>query len=188
MAKITNGAQPTQSLEDANIYLFMDGFSDETVKPVIDFILRKNLLPVNARPKHLTLIINSPGGELPSAFALIDIMKGSAIPIHTLGLGMIASCGLLTFMSGAKGHRILTPNTNILSHQFSWLNWGKEHELVASAKQVDLLSQKMIALYKECTGLTEAKIREVLLPEKDVWLSAKEAVKYKLADKIKATY
>ena len=177
-----------QSVEESNIYLFMEHFESETVKPVIDFILRKNLLPTNVRPKHLTLIINSPGGELASAFALIDIMKGSAIPVHTVGLGMIASCGLLTFMSGAKGHRVLTPNTNILSHQFSWMNWGKEHELVASAKQVDMLSQKMIALYKECTNLPESKIREILLPEKDVWLSAKEAVKYKLADKIKATY
>lgn len=186
--KKQNSPHSSQSLEDSNIYLFMEPFESETVKPVIDFILRKNLMPANSRPKHLTLIINSPGGELASAFALIDIMKGSAIPVHTLGLGMIASCGLLTFMSGAKGHRVLTPNTNILSHQFSWMNWGKEHELVASAKQVDLLSQKMIALYKECTGLPEAKIREILLPEKDVWLSAKEAVKYKLADKIKSTY
>jgi len=188
MKKITNNTQQPRSLEDANIYLFMEDFNSESVKPVIDFILRKNLLPENLKPKYLTLIINSPGGELPSAFALIDIMKGSAIPVHTVGLGMIASCGLLTFMSGAKGHRVLTPNTNILSHQFSWVNYGKEHELVASAKQVDLLGQKMISLYKECTGLSEAKIKEFLLPEKDVWLSAKEAVKYKLADKIKATY
>jgi ATP-dependent Clp protease protease subunit len=176
------------SLEENNIYLFMEDFNSETVKPVIDFILRKNLLPSNVRPKHLTLIINSPGGELPSALALIDVMKGSTIPVHTVGLGMIASCGLLTFMSGAKGYRTLTPNTNILSHQFSWGTYGKEHELIATTKQVDLLSEKMIALYKECTGLSESKIKEILLPEKDVWLSAKEAVKYKLADKVKATY
>ena len=55
------------SLEKNNIYLFMEDFNSETVKPVIDFILRKNLMPTNVRPKHLTLIINSPGGELPSA-------------------------------------------------------------------------------------------------------------------------
>ena len=188
MKKSANGAVPAQSLEENNIYLFMDGFDSETVRPLIDFILRKNLMPSASRPKHLTLIINSPGGDLAAAFALIDIMKGSAIPIHTVGLGMIASCGLLTFMSGAKGYRTLTPNTSVLSHQFSWMNWGKEHELVASAKQVDMLSQKMIALYKECTGLPESKIKEILLPEKDVWLSAKEAVKYKIADRIKSTY
>ena len=47
------------------------------------------------------------------AFALIDTMKGSAIPIKTVGLGLIASCGIPTFMSGTKGRRIITSNTSI---------------------------------------------------------------------------
>ena len=34
--------------------------------------------------------------------------------------------------------------------------------------------------------LFQKKIRELLLPAEDVWLSAKEAVKYGIADKIKA--
>jgi ATP-dependent protease ClpP protease subunit len=35
-----------------------------------------------------------------AAFALIDVIRGSAIPVHTIGLGVIASAGLLTFISG----------------------------------------------------------------------------------------
>ena len=46
----------------------------------------------------------------------------------------------------------------------------------------------MIEHYKKCTGMSEKKIREVLLPAQDVWLSAKEAVKYGIADKIKEVY
>ena len=46
----------------------------------------------------------------------------------------------------------------------------------------------MMAHYKKCTGLSEKKIREILLPAEDVWLSAKEAVKYGIADKIVSTY
>jgi len=46
----------------------------------------------------------------------------------------------------------------------------------------------MINHYKKCTGLSEKVIREVLLPAEDVWLSAEEAVKYKIADKIVETY
>ena len=156
------------SLEDHNIYLFMDDFNNEKIRPVIDFILRKNMMPVGKRPKYLQLIINSPGGEMPSAFALIDVMKGSAIPIHTLGLGQISSCGILTFMAGTKGHRIITPNTTILSHQYSWGSVGKEHELLARVKEFDLTSQRMLNLYKSCTGLPEKKIRELLLPPEDV--------------------
>ena len=178
----------THDLDHNNVYLFMDQFISSSVKPIIDFILRKNFLPQSARPEYLTLIINSPGGDLNAAFALIDVMKGSSIPVHTLGIGQISSCGLLTFMSGAKGHRILTPNTSILSHQYSWGNFGKEFELVARVKEFELTSERMIKLYKHCTGLDEKTIRKVLLPEKDVWLSAEEAVKYGIADDIKETY
>ena len=45
----------------------------------------------------------------------------------------------------------------------------------------------MIEHYKKCTGLKEKQIREVLLPQ-DVWLSAEDAVKYGIADKIVSTY
>ena len=147
-----------------------------------------HLLPQKERPKEITLIINSPGGEVHSAFALIDTMKGSAIPIKTVGLGMIASCGILTFMAGTKGRRVITPNTSILSHQYSWGSVGKEHELFARVREFELSTQRMMDHYKKCTGLSEKKIREILLPAEDVWLSAKEAVKYGIADKIVSTY
>ena len=146
------------------------------------------MAPDSERPKELTLIINSPGGDVHAAFALIDTMKASGIPIKTVGLGIIASCGILTFMAGTKGKRILTPNTSILSHQYSWGSGGKEHELFARVREFELSSERMVEHYKKCTGMSEKKIREVLLPAKDVWLSAKEAVKYGIADKIKEVY
>ena len=176
------------TLQDNFTYLFMEDFDPKTVKPVIDWILRCNFMADKARPERLNLIINSPGGCVNSAMALIDVMKGSVIPVHTLGIGQISSCGLLTFMSGTKGHRVLTPNTSILSHQYSWGSHGKEHELIARVKEFELTSARLMALYKHCTGLSETKIREVLLPARDVWLTAEEAVELGVADKIKATY
>jgi ATP-dependent Clp protease protease subunit len=176
------------TLQDNFTYLFMEDFDPKTVKPVIDWILRCNFMTDSKRPERLQLIINSPGGCLNSALALIDVMKGSAIPVHTMGIGQISSCGLLTFIAGTKGHRVLTPNTSILSHQYSWGSHGKEHELLARVKEFELTSTRLMALYKHCTGLTETKIREVLLPARDVWLTAEEAVELGVADKIKATY
>ena len=88
-------------------------------------------------------------------------------------------------MSGEKGSRFLTPNTSILSHQFSWGSWGKEHELFAATKAFDIVTEQMINHYKKCTGLTVKKIREVLLPPEDRWLTAKEALKLNICDGIK---
>ena len=180
--------QPGMMMWDAGIMYFADGFDAKTTTPVINTIIEKNLLPNSQRPNELTLVINSPGGQVHSAFALIDTMKGSAIPVKTVGLGMIASCGLLTFMSGTKGRRVLTPNTSILSHQYSWGSGGKEHELFARVREFELSTERMINHYKKCTGLSEKKVRDILLPPEDRWLSAKEAVKYGIADKIVSTY
>lgn len=177
--------ESSNDLEDHNIHLFMDDVDSKSVRPAIEFIMQKNLLPNNKRPKHLTLIINSPGGDLNAAFALIDIMRGSKIPVRTVGLGEISSCGLLIFMSGEKGKRIITPNTSILSHQYSWGSHGKEHELFARVREFELTSARLMSHYKKCTGLDEKTIKKILLPAEDVWLDAKQAVKYGIADEVK---
>lgn len=173
-----------QSLSDNGIYYLASEFSISTVKDVITWILDSNFQS-NTKFDHLTLIITSYGGDLFSSFALIDVMRGSAIPIHTVGLGVVASAGLMTFIAGKKGHRIITPNTSILSHQWTAGAYGKEHELVATQRQFDLTTQRTIAHYKRCTGLTEKKIREKLLPPQDVWLCSDEALELGLVDTVK---
>ena len=186
--------QPQQGVLDPSAELFIRGHhvfmgdvTQETMKPLIDWIISENFNK-EKKKKELTLGICSPGGDLNACFALVDIMKGSKIPIRTIGMGMIASCGLIMFISGTKGRRILTPNTSILSHQYSWGTYGKEHELFAVVKEYDLTTQRMIAHYKKCTGLSEKDIRKYLLPPHDVWLSAKEAKKLGLCYTITSTY
>ena len=185
--------QPPQPLDPSSElfmrgqHVFMGDVTQESMKPLIDWIISENFNKKNKK-KELTLGICSPGGDLNACFALVDVMKGSQIPIRTIGMGMIASCGLLMFISGTKGRRILTPNTSILSHQYSWGSYGKEHELFAQVKEYDLTTERIVNHYKKCTGLSEKDIRKYLLPPHDVWLSAKEAKKLGLCDSIKATY
>ena len=177
-------------LADRGFKTFMGDVTFDSMKPIIDWIIAENFNKDTGIRKHkeLTLAICSKGGDLNACFALVDVMKGSQIPIRTIGMGLIASCGLVLFISGSKGRRFLTPNTSILSHQYSWGNYGKEHELFAVVKEYDLTTERMINHYKKCTGLTEEEIREHLLPPQDVWLSAKEARKLGLCDEIKEVY
>lgn len=177
-------APPIPTLEEHHYYLFNTDFDPSSCGSAMTFILQRNLMSPKDRPGQIKLLINSPGGHLTSAFALIDCMKGSAVPIWTFGLGEISSCGLLTFMSGTKGKRFLTRNTSILSHQFSWGAIGKEHELFARVEEFSHTQQRILNHYIKCTGMTEKKVKEVLLPAHDVWLTPKEAVKYGIADSI----
>ena len=173
----------SQALNDHGIMVLMDEINHETVKPVIEWILHENHVR-KKKHKELLLMICSDGGSIAEAFALIDVMRSSRIPVKTVGLGSIASCGLLIFMAGAAGRRVLTPNTSILSHQFSWESEGKSHELFATIKEFELTQKRMVTLYREATGLEDDVIRKVLLPPQDVWLSAEEALQYHICDVI----
>ena len=182
---MTSKELPTDEadLYKLGIYLLMDDISPDSCKEAIEFILKQN--SEKKKQKRLQFLICSNGGDVPPCFALIDIMRGSGIPIHTVGLGVIASCGLLLFINGKKGHRTLTPNTSILSHQYSWGNYGKEHELFAQVKEFELSTQGMLDHYKKCTGLTESKIRKYLLPPEDVWLAGSEAKELGICDNVR---
>ena len=80
----------------------------------------------------------------------------------------------------------LTPNTSILSHQFSWGSDGKAHELFATMKEFELTQRRMVEHYERCTGLSREEIKTVLLPPHDVWLTAEEALALKICDAISA--
>ena len=182
--------QKSQSTEAPDAELFQKGFhvfmgdvTMESMNPIINWIISANFAK-EKQHKELTLGICSPGGDLNACFALLDVMMGSKIPIRTIGMGMIASCGLLMFITGTKGTRILTPNTSILSHQYTWGSYGKEHELFATVKEFELTTERMINHYKKCTGLSEKVIREKLLPPHDVWLDANQAKRLGICDKI----
>jgi ATP-dependent Clp protease protease subunit len=175
-----------KSLEDHHYYLFHQDFNNESCSSAIKFILERNLM--NPLPKFMKIIFNSPGGDLTAAFSLIDVMKISKVPIHTYGLGQISSCGLFAFVSGKKGFRYITENTSILSHQFSWYTYGKQHELIAAQREVENTSKRLLDHYIKCTGLSEKDVKKYLLPPEDVWLTAKEAVKYGIADEIVKHY
>ena len=173
----------SQALADNGMYVLMGEIDNESVKPVIEWILYENFVTKKKR-KELLLMICSEGGDMSAAFALIDVMHSSNIYVKTVGLGQIASAGLMIFLAGSPGRRVLTPNTSILSHQFSWGSDGKAHELFATMKEFELTQKRMVAHYELCTGLSKEEIKTVLLPPHDVWLTAEEALALKICDAV----
>ena len=175
--------EPSRLLQEAGMYVFMGEITDDTIRPIIEWILVENHV-VRRKKKELLLMICSEGGAMESAFALIDVMRASSIPIKTVGLGSVASSALLIFLAGTAGRRVLTPNTSILSHQYSWGSDGKHHELFAMTKEFGLAQQRMLDHYRATTGLNEEVIKQKLLPASDVYLSATEALELGICDYI----
>jgi ATP-dependent Clp protease protease subunit len=162
---------------------FINGeINEDTIEFAIKWLLYENL--ENKSDKLLTLYINSPGGSLCDAFALIDLMKKSKYPVRTIGIGSIMSAAFLIFAAGQRGQRYIARNTSILCHQFSEDMNGKYHDIRAQMKESEHMNNRMVEFLIECTDLPKKTIKSKLLPPSDVWLTVEEVVELGVADHI----
>lgn len=145
-------------------------------------IIEMNL---NPRSDFIQLMISCPGGDVDSGFGLIDLMQWSRLPVYTTGFGLVASMGLSVLMAGARGHRVLTPRSTLMSHRFWTLTGGNYSGLVARRKIEDLTHRRILDHYIECSNLKDAaQVESRLLRDVDTWLTPMEAVELGLADRV----
>jgi len=168
---------------DAMFLIFGD-IDVEIAQGTVEWILNANYS--DEPPEVLTIFINSGGGSLAAAWAIIDVMRGSSIPVRVIGLGEIASAGLLILSAGEQGKRILTENTSVMMHQYSWGAAGKHHELMAVQKEFSLTQHRLISHFKKVTNLSEDEINSKLMPAHDVYMSATEAKELGICDEVKS--
>jgi len=165
-----------------NSVFFLNGeIEEENVQNCIKWITYENL---ETKDKVLTLYINSTGGDLYQAFALIDIMRNSQHPIRTIGIGAVMSAAFLIFAAGTNGERYASKNTSFMCHQFTESMDNKYHDLKATMKENDLCNDRMVMILKEATGLAPSVIKKKLLPASDVYLSPEEVIELKVADNL----
>lgn len=164
---------PGSYLREEGTLWLADKFDKENILPLVAAIQEYNIMPEDKAPKMITLMINSPGGMVDWLFPLVNAIRLSKIPVLTVADGMAASCGCMLLMAGDK--RVAMATANIMSHQYSGGHSGKEHEIYASRKSDDMVSEKILQHYARCTGKSEKYIRKHLLGPSDVWLSPDEA-------------
>jgi ATP-dependent Clp protease protease subunit len=169
-------------LLENSIHFLTGEITEENINECIKWIVFENL--DKAKQKTLTLYVNSTGGDLYQAFALIDVMNSSNHPIRTIGVGSIMSAAFLIFASGTQGERYIAGNTGIMCHQFSDSQEGKYHDIKAQAKENELCNGRMVEILKAATGLPTTKIKAKLLPASDVYMTADELIQYKVADQV----
>lgn len=160
---------------------FINGdINEDSIGKAIRWVVYENL----KSDEPLTLYINSDGGNLPDAFALIDVMRMSKAPIRTIGIGSICSSAFMIFAAGTKGQRFIGQNTIIMCHQFTDSPVGKYHDLKTKLKENERINARMVSLLADCSDLSEKEVKTKLLSPSDVWLSADELVELGIADSI----
>lgn len=170
------------SLATLGAHMLFGEIDDVTSKAACEFILKCNLMLAPERP--LTMFVNTEGGGVANAFALIDVMTTSRIAISTVGIGQVASMGLLISSAGTKGYRVMTKNTEIMAHQFYAVLYGKQHELKATNRYYGKLEQKFINHFLRHSSMNEKMVRDVLFGPSDRYLTTQEAKRYGLCDVI----
>jgi ATP-dependent Clp protease protease subunit len=168
-------------LLDSHVHIINGDIEPENIEKALRWIIHENL---SNEAKTLTLYINSTGGDLCDAFALIDMMRSSKHPIRTIGIGNVMSSAFMIFAAGTPGERYIGRNASILCHQYSDEMEAKHHDLKAQIMEGERINERMIQLLIEQTELPRRTIKTKLLKETDVWLSADEMIEFGIADHI----
>jgi ATP-dependent Clp protease protease subunit len=172
----------TFSLQSIGAYMLFSEIDEDSAQDLCEFLIKANYIFPPDQP--LTLLINSPGGLVYDAFGIIDLIECSRLEIQTVAIGAVASMAALVFTAGTPGKRVMSRNSYIMTHQFSQGVEAKYHEFVAQREHEDELHKRFVEHFVRHTKMTEKQINDILLSTADRWISAKEALKYGLCDKI----
>lgn len=132
------------------------------------------------QPKPIYLHINSYGGGVFAAFAAIDFIQQSKIPVHTIIEGASASAATLMSVVGAK--RYIRPHASMLVHQLSSWFGGKLTEIEDDYKNVTQMHSTIKEIYKKHTKIREVELEEML--KHDLWWTADKCLEEGLVDEV----
>ena len=163
--------------------LYLTEQEDDNVDYVIKSILSFNEEDKDKLdPSPIKLYINCYGGDVYQFLGLIDVIKASITPIHTITLGAAMSCAFLVALSGHK--RFAYKNSTFMYHQISTGEWGTAKNL-----EEDLIETKRLQKIIESIILSKTKISKKQLSDNynsknDWYINAEEALKSNIIDQI----
>lgn len=154
------------------------------IEPKLTQQVIKELVVLNeiSREKPIRMYVNSPGGWADDGFAIYDVMRFIEAPVHAICTGLAASAATIVMMGATDGHRYTLPHSRWMLHQPSSGARGTASDIAITAKEIIRLREKANALFADATGHPVDKIQEDM--QRDYWLSAQEALDYRLVDKI----
>jgi ATP-dependent Clp protease, protease subunit len=181
--KTTNGERAydiySRLLKDRIIFLG-SAIDDGVANAVIAQLL---FLESQDKEKDIKIYINSPGGSVTSGLAIYDTIQHISPDVSTICVGMAASMGAVLLAAGAKGKRFALPNAEIMIHQVlgSGIS-GQATDIKIHADRIIQMKDSLNQILADHTGQPFAKVVEDT--ERDRFMSAKDAQKYGLVDRV----
>ena len=165
-------------LEDRVIFLW-----DAIDSPVANTVIAQLLFLEKQDSKAgITLYVNTPGGHVTAWLAIYDTMQYISCPVTTVSIWLSASMWSIILAWWAKGKRYSLPHSEIMIHQpLGWAE-GQATDIRLAAEHILKTWDRLYRILAKHTG---KKIEQVEKDcDRDNFMTAEEALKYWLIDKI----
>lgn len=161
--------------------IFVQGPIDD---PMANIIVAQLLFLSSVDPnKDINMYINSPGGSVSAGLGIYDTMQYIPNDVATISTGMSASMAQLLLCAGTKGKRYMLPNSRVMMHQPLGGYQGKSSDIEIYTNEMIRIRENLYKIISKHTGHSIKKIRNDA-GNGDKWMSAEDAVKYGMVDKI----
>ena len=161
------------------IVMLSEEVNDTTASLVVAQLL---FLEAQDPDKDIQFYINSPGGSVSAGLAIYDTMQYIKPDVSTICIGMAASMGAFLLSSGAKGKRIVLPNSEIMIHQPSGGSRGQATDIQIQADQILKIKKRLNEILAANTGKSLKEIERDC--ERDHFMTAEEAKEYGIIDQV----
>ena len=157
--------------------------NEELEKHVITAIMDYNRKDENIEVREpITFMINSSGGLVSSAISICNTIFKSKTPVMTVNTGLSASAATLILVSGQK--RFAYEHSFVMLHSMEAGSWGVVDNITSRAEYLKRLEDELTDIYRKRTKLPKQIYKDIMERHLEVYLSAKEALKYGLIDEI----
>ncbi len=160
--------------------IFLGTPIDDTVANIV--IAQLLFLQAEDPKKDIHLYINSPGGSVSAGMAIYDTMNFVKPDVSTICIGLAASMGAFLLSSGAKGKRFALPNAEVMIHQVLGGAQGQASDIKIAAEHILKTKDRLNDILAANTGKSKAQVEKD--SDRDYYMSADEAKKYGIIDKI----
>ncbi|RPG59477.1 MAG: ATP-dependent Clp protease proteolytic subunit [Flavobacteriales bacterium TMED191] len=137
--------------------------------------------------RSIAMMVSTHGGTASDMFSILDIMdmvKKRTCDIETYGVGKVMSAGVPILAAGTKGKRKVGRNCRIMLHNVMAGTGGTIFSMENELEEIKWIQERYIETLANYTKLTPTKIKKLLKTQKDVYISAEEAIKMGIADEI----
>ena len=136
--------------------------------------------------KNVIIHINSGGGRVNAAFAIIDAIeaaKNRGFYITTIGRGLVASAAVLIYVTG--DYRITSKRALFMIHEIKIVDrYGNRNKALEEEFKysMDSGNKSMRNIFTKYTKMSKEQIDKFTSGEK--WFNAEDAIKWGIADKV----